>query len=180
MSAKIEIIYVTNTNNDGVGSFRDAILEANKKNTSSSKIIFSVKGTIILEDSLPRINNTVLIDAISELHYTNYPLIEINCNNYNGIIFDKLSSYSSIFGLTIYNSNNNGITIYSSNITINNNFIFLNKSDGIYIDSKSNYNIIGHNLTLSSSYISNVISGNGGNGIQLNNSSYNTIIKNYI
>jgi hypothetical protein len=177
---KINIIYVTNTNNDGEGSFRNAILEANQSILTITKIIFNVKGIIILEDSLPNINSEVLIDAVTDLDYTNYPLIEINCNNNNGLVFDKLSSNSSILGLSIYNSANNGVTIYSNNITINNNYIFLNKADGIYIGPNSNNNIIGLNPTLSSIYTANLISSNGGNGIQLNNSSYNTIIKNYI
>jgi len=180
MSFPNNIIYVTNTDNAGDGSFRSAIEIANTNKLETTNIVFQVPGTIILESSLPNINATVIIDAISELEYTDTPLVILNCNNYNGIVFDKLSTNSTIFGINITLSSGNGISIYTNNITINNNIIFLNNADGIYIASNCNNNVIGLNPNLYSNYASNIISGNQGNGIQLDNSSYNTIVKNYI
>jgi len=174
------IVYVTNTDNAGEGSFRSAIEIVNTNKLETTNIVFQVPGTIILESSLPNINATVIIDAISELEYTDTPLVILNCNNYNGIVFDKLSTNSTIFGINITLSSGNGISIYTNNITINNNIIFLNNADGIYIASNCNNNIIGLNPNLYSNYASNIISGNQGNGIHLDNSSYNTIVKNYI
>jgi hypothetical protein len=180
MSFPNNIIYVTNTDNAGDGSFRSAIEIANTNKLETTNIVFQVPGTIILESSLPNINATVIIDAISELEYTDTPLVILNCNNYNGIVFDKLSPNSTIFGINITLSSGNGISIYTNNITINNNIIFLNNADGIYIASNCNNNVIGLNPNLYSNYASNIISGNQGNGIQLDNSSYNIIVKNYI
>ena len=180
MSFPINIIYVTNTNDADEGSFRNAIEIANTNKLETTNIVFQVPGTIILESSLPNINATVIIDAISELEYTDTPLVILNCNSYNGLVFDKLSTNSTIFGINITLSGGNGISIYTNNITINNNIIFLNNADGIYIGSNCNNNIIGLNPNLYSNYASNIISGNQGNGIHLDNSSYNTIVKNYI
>lgn len=180
MSYISDIIYVTNTDDTGEGSFRNAIEIANTNKLETTNIVFQVPGTIILESSLPNINATVIIDAISELEYTDTPLVILNCNSYNGLVFDKLSTNSTIFGLNITLSGSNGISIYTNNITINNNIIFLNNADGIYIGSNCNNNIIGLNPNLYSNYASNIISGNQGNGIHLDNSSYNTIVKNYI
>ena len=177
---KIVIYNVTNLNDSGDNSLRDAIKVANENILVKTHIIFRVNGIITLKKSLPNINSTVILDAISGLKYINYPLVEINCNLNNGIIMDVNSNDSEICGFSIYNSFKNGLSIYSNNIIVNNNFIYQNIRDGIYIGPGTSNNFIGLNKNLSSSFVANLISGNNGNGIQLDNSSHNTISRNYI
>ena len=51
MSYPNNIIYITNTDNDGKGSFRNAIEIANTNKLITTNIVFQVPGTIILDSS---------------------------------------------------------------------------------------------------------------------------------
>jgi len=173
------IIYVTNLNDSGEGSFRQAIIESNLT-TPLSKIIFNVIGKITLLSNLERITSPVSINGSSNAYYIDTPVIEIDCNNYEGIIFDKGSDNSYLIGLTVVNALYNGITINASYITLDKNYILYNGENGIFIETTSSNNIIGLNKTNSSTIKSNLISGNKMSGIYLNRSLNNTIQNNYI
>lgn len=180
------IYEVINLNNSGNGSFREAINLAN--NVAYSKIHFLVAGVIILQESLPVISKTVIIDGTTIAGYYNTPLIEINCNNNDGLIFDVNSDNSTLLGLCITKSKNNGITVHSKNITFDKNYIGLdlngnikgNNDNGIYLTETANNCLIGINPTKSSLYVSNIISGNKKNGIKINGGGNHFIKKNYI
>ena len=72
---------VTNTDDSGPGSLRQAILDANATNGLDT-IIFQIPGTgvqtIELLAALPAITDPVVIDGTTQPNYTGTPLIEIN------------------------------------------------------------------------------------------------------
>lgn len=186
---------VSNTNDSGAGSLREAITSVNNSSsTQYSGITFSVAGTITLASDLPSISKKVLIDGTSAPGYvsgntTTAPLVAVNFNNVgSGFNFNSGSAGSGIYALAIYGSNSNGITLNAGSISVLKNYIGLNLSgaaggnakDGIYIAAASTNNIIGTNPKSISGLYSNVISGNTQNGIQIYGSAGNKIQANAI
>ena len=186
---------VTNTNDSGAGSLREAITSANSAPASQySGIAFSVTGVITLASDLPAITKKVLIDGTSAPGYvsgntTTAPLVAVNFNNAgSGFNFNSGSAGSGISGLSIYGSKTNGVTLNDSGIVLLKNYIGLNLSgaaggnmgNGIYIASTSINNVIGSNPKSISGLYSNVISGNTLNGIELYGSAGNKIQANAI
>jgi len=186
---------VTNTNDSGAGSLREAITLVNSSSSSQySGISFSVAGVITLASDLPAITKKVLIDGGTAPGYvagntTTAPLVAVNfANAGSGFNFNSGSAGSGIYALSIYGSKTNGITLNASNITLLRNYIGLNLNgaaggnaqDGIYISSTSINNIIGSNPKSISGLYSNVISGNTLNGIRIYGSAGNQIQANAI
>jgi hypothetical protein len=186
---------VTNTNDSGAGSLREAITSVNaSSSTQYSGISFAVTGVITLASDLPAITKKVLIDGGTAPGYvagntTTAPLVAVNFNNVaSGFNFNSGSAGSGIYALSIYGSNSNGITLNASNITLLRNYIGLNLSgaaggnaaDGIYIAAASINNVIGSNPNSISGLYSNVISGNTLNGIRIYGSAGNQIQANAI
>lgn len=186
---------VTNTNDSGAGSLREAITSVNASSTSQySGISFSVTGVITLASDLPAITKKVLIDGTTAPGYvsgntTTAPLVAVNFNGVgSGFNFNSGSAGSGISGLSIYGSNSNGVTLNASSIVLLKNYIGLNLNgtaggnakNGIYIASTSINNIIGSNPKSISGLYSNVISGNTLNGIQIYGSAGNKIQANAI
>lgn len=173
-------INVYNLDDSGHGSLREAIILANKARNNVI-ITFSVSGKITLLSDLPILNNQITIDGTSAPNYiiSNPPLVTIDSNQNNGIIL--LNNKNSIIdALEITNSQFNGINILdSSDIKIVNCYIHKNNLNGINIINSNNC-IIGENTSLSSTFISNVISNNKNNGIFISNSINNNIKDNYI
>jgi len=186
MSSSSNVYQVTSLEDSNAkGTFRNALSESRKN--IYSVISFAVSGVIKLNSSLPTIISTVIIDATSAPGYNGTPVVEVDCNGYNSFIFELTSNSSVLQGISITNSGNSGITLKSGNNTIIKNYIGVdiygkvkgNKKNGICL-FKSTGNIIGNNTGNVSGYVSNVISGNGENGIQLNFSSANKIQSNFI
>jgi parallel beta-helix repeat protein len=186
---------VTNTNDSGAGSLREAITSVNaSSSTQYSGISFAVTGVITLASDLPAITKKVLIDGGTAPGYvagntTTAPLVAVNfANAGSGFNFNSGSAGSGIYALSIYGSNSNGITLNASNITLLRNYIGLNLSgaaggnaaDGIYIAAASINNVIGSNPKSISGLYSNVISGNTLNGIRIYGSAGNQIQANAI
>jgi hypothetical protein len=184
-------IFVTNLNDSGVGSLRAALLAANADRSGSPiEIKFSVAGTINLESALPRITNSMLIDATSAPGYVigGAPAVTLNFNNFTGLDFALGSNGSKLIGLALGNSSSHGISLHGSNITLDKNYIGLtanggdlgNDGDGIFITALSVGNYIGLNDSQISGVIGNVISFNNGNGISIHGSSGNILVANRI
>ncbi len=186
---------VSNTNDSGAGSLREAITSVNASTTTQySGISFSIAGVITLASDLPAITKKVLIDGGTAPGYvagntTTAPLVAVNFNGVaSGFNFNSGSAGSGIYALSIYGSSSNGITLNASNITLLRNYIGLNLSgaaggnaqNGIYIAAASINNVIGSNPNSISGLYSNVISGNTLNGIQIYGSAGNTIQANAI
>ena len=73
---------VTNTNDSGAGSLRQAILDANARANTTDTIAFNIAGTapftIGVLSALPTINDAVVLDGRSQPGYSGTPIIELN------------------------------------------------------------------------------------------------------
>lgn len=115
-------ILVTNTNDSGVGSLRDAITQANAS-AGADTITFSVTGTIVRSSTLPSIADNLTIDGPGA------PSLTISGNNAVGVIFVDTGVTLNLWKVTIANGMvtgdpgaggglyNNGGTVTISNTT---------------------------------------------------------------
>lgn len=146
---------VSNTDNLGLGSLRDAITSANESPGADS-IVFTATGTGILGSPLPNITDPVDINALSA---NTVPTFGINANGFAGLVLETGGTDSSIKGLSVGGAAGAGITLNGANITVANNYIGLaldgstslpNTGDGVKITSNSGGNLIGNADPLSS------------------------------
>ena len=177
---------VTNTNDSGAGSLRQAIIDANG-HSGPDNISFNITGsgvrTITPAGELPVITSPVTIDGYTQPGSSANTLvggdnavilIELNGTNagsgISGLTLGSGSAGSTIRGLAINRFTANGIVVQSNSNTISGNFIGTNASgtgalgnllDGISLQASSN--TIGGTTTAAR----NVISANGGHGISL-------------
>jgi hypothetical protein len=167
---------VTNTNDAGGGSLRQAMIDANNTGGTDSikfNIGYGAK-TIMPTSELPRITSPVVIDGSSQPGYTARPIIEINGSRagsgfVNGIRID--AGRSTVRGLVINRFAGSGIFLYNQgNNTVVNCYLGVdangsgaagNGAHGILVQSPNN--TIGGTWWPST----NIISGNGQHGIQL-------------
>lgn len=185
---------VTNTNDAGAGSLRQAIIDANAINGMDT-ITFDIAGggphTITPLSELPYITDPVTIDGTSESDWAaSAPVIELDGSDLagveKGLYLDTGSNGSVIRGLVCHSFPNQFLLIKSTNNTITGNFIgtdptgTLNQGNGnhaIWLQAGANNNIIG-GTTLAER---NIISGTeNGTGILINNAHDNIIQGNYI
>lgn len=183
--------FVTNLNDSGIGSLRAAISAVNAEASSTLAVIrFSVSGSINLASDLPTITAATQIDGTTAPLYISGgpPVVELNFNGRAGLIFATGSDGSLLLGLGVGNANGHGVTLNSSNVTLSGDYVgihangtaFGNLLDGVYVSASSSNNKIGINPTGASGFVSNVISGNGGNGLSLHGSSGNVVVDNRI
>lgn len=139
--AQATVFTVTNTNDAGTGSLRQAIINANADATATlaapHNINFGISGsvthTITLASGLPLITRPVRINGYTQTGAVQGSIsgrtirIQVNGGGFGLFQFDATASGSSISGLAIYNSgtNFNGIRvrINASNIHIWGNYI---------------------------------------------------------
>ncbi len=169
---------VTNTNDTGVGSLRQAILDANAS-AGSDSIHFVISDplvggahTISLTSALPVISETVTIDATTEPDYSGAPVVMLDGTAAgiasHGLIVDGVGT--TIRGLSIGAFDATAITVTADNVTIVGNYIGLApdgitaraNGGGITVLEAADARIGG--LT---SGDRNVISGNTGTGVAL-------------
>src|SRR5688572_29769576 len=113
---------VTNTNNSGAGSLRQAIIDANASGAIDT-INFSIGSgaqQIIPTSAMPVIVNPVIIDGTSQPGFSNSPLIELSGNGAGagalGLRFTGNASGSTLKGLIINRFNSNGILIDTGSV----------------------------------------------------------------
>lgn len=180
---------VTNVNDIGAGSFRDALNRANVT-TAADTIEFRI-GTglkTIWARGGMNARYPVNINATTQGGYAGKPLVEIR-GDYAGTSTNALSlsgGYSTVQGLVINRFGGTGIMVmYGNNNVIRNNYIGTdasgaaaapNKGHGVFVQTA--YNTIGG----PSATDRNVLSGNGGSGVQLYNggATYNKVLGNYV
>jgi hypothetical protein len=183
---------VMNLQNAGTGSFRQALIEANKQ-PGADTIDFDVAGTIrISRSSLPAITSTVTIDGTTAPGFNGSPVVTINFQGSRGLDFARGADGSTLSSLSLVRAANAGVTLSASGVTVEGNDIGLlsngttvagNRGDGVRINATSHGDLIGRTdpVTSVNDYqLSNVISGNGGNGIGVYGASGNTIAMNNI
>jgi parallel beta-helix repeat protein len=192
----LSALLVSNLNDSGPGSLRQAILDADAA-PGAQVINFSVSGTITLTSGdLPPIINSVNIDGTTAPGFAGQPVVEIDYGGFAGLSFNAGSAQSALRSLALVGASGAGVTLNAPNIAVVGNFIGVtldgttadgNAGDGLVVNAGSYGNIIGAPTTLVAfvngnalSLASNVISGNQGNGISVHGSSDNTIAANYI
>lgn len=174
-------IIVTNTNNAGAGSLRQAIQNANSL-PGIDTIRFEIPGggvhTIAPISALPALTDEVIIDGRTQPGFVNMPLIEISGEN-AGSEVDGLTITgfgNTVRGLIINRFNGDGIELapFSGNNMIMGNYIGTNAIGttdlgnnlyGIHINGSENNRIGGANPLAT-----NLISGNTAGGIRVVNS----------
>ena len=149
------VFTVTNTNDSGAGSLRQAMLDANDTGGTDT-IAFDIPGTgphtIQPMSELPFIFDPVIIDGTTEPDFAGTPIIELD---------------GSLAGSTT-----SGLSIFSGNSTVSGLVINRFGENGILLesgDNEINGNYIGTDVT------GTVAIGNGLVGVKLNNASNNTI-----
>ncbi len=143
---------VVNLQNAGTGSFRQAIIEANKQ-PGADTIDFDVAGTIrISRSSLPAITGTVTIDGTTAPGFNGSPVVTINFQGSRGLDFARGADGSTLSSLSLVRAGNAGVTLSASGVTVEGNDIGLlsngttvagNRGDGVRINATSHGDLIG-------------------------------------
>ncbi len=192
---------VTNTNDAGAGSLRQAILDANAA-VGADNISFAIPGagvqSIVLVTPLPQVLGETVIDGYTQpgssansLTVGNNAviLIEINGNHTAGDgVLDIRGGNSVVRGLVVNRGNTAGISLGSDNNTLEGCFIGTdptgmidlgNAADGVFI---ANYFATGNGNHIGgpTPAARNVISGNGRRGMTFDQTSNGTVENNYI
>jgi parallel beta-helix repeat protein len=173
---------VTNVADNGPGSLRQAILDANQNGPSVDTIRFNIPGagaqTINLGSQLPAITGSVVLDGASQPGYAGTPLIQLNGAG-AGAAATALSltgSSNVVRGLSITGFGGRGIAVWSSGNTITDNVIAANGEEGISIrgSAGASGNIVtGNYVGLDTT--GSVAAGNGLHGIAILDSPANRI-----
>jgi trimeric autotransporter adhesin len=182
---------VTNTNNSGSGSLRNAINSANS-NAGRDQITFDIAQTLVggahtitLLSALPDITDEVVIDGDTDpdAALLGRVVVELagNGNAFGGLNIRAGASGSIISGLAITNFSD-GLTLEGDNITVRHNVIGLH-ADGTSASGNTDAGIVitgtGAIIGGTSAADRNVISGNLSDGIIVEGSGA-TIRGNYI
>lgn len=175
---------VTNVNDSGPGSLRQAILDSNADTNPPRQINFAIGTgvqTISPLSQLPRISAPATLDATTQPGFAGTPIIELNGTNTVGSAGLIISAgFSTVRGLVINRFNSDGIFMFDTNGNlIEGNYIGTDVTGTIDLGNSGNG--IFSSLGIGSHAIrGNVISGNGGNGISLSIGLPNSVLDNFI
>jgi hypothetical protein len=174
---------VVTLSDSGAGSLRQAMLDAN--NTPGADVIsFSVAGSIQLSRSLPKITDEVDVDGTTAPGFTSTPVVEIDFNGTKGLRFEAGSSGSALQSLALVDASKAGVKLNSvSNVLVVGNTIGVDL--GGAAAGNGGYgvelrNTSGNTIGGDTVPERNIISANHRNGIRLKSSSGNKILGNYI
>uniref|UniRef100_UPI00286D8556 DUF4347 domain-containing protein n=1 Tax=Sphaerotilus sp. TaxID=2093942 RepID=UPI00286D8556 len=163
----LNAIPVTNLNDSGAGSLRQAILNANAGGGADT-VNFTVNGTINLASALPQITGRTTIDGTNG----GVPGIVLNGGNSIAVGLDLQagSDGSVVRGLVIQGFTSSGIDIVSAGNTVAGNYIGTNAAGTAAVANNNGVNIYaGANNTVGGTTAAdrNVISGNTNIGVSV-------------
>jgi parallel beta-helix repeat protein len=178
---------VTDNNDSGPGSLRQAIISSNATRTSAPNLInFDIGNggvqTIALESSLPAVTRPVSIDGTTQSGTGSAPRIVLDGTNagslVSGITFE--TSNSTFKGVAVDNFTYYGVVfIGGSGNTIADNYVGLTPSGAAAGNAHSG--VLLCNDTSENTVVDNVISANGGNGFEISkDANHNAIIGNLV
>lgn len=152
------IIVVTNTNDSGAGSLRDALAVANDGDTIDAT---GVSGTILLISGQLNVDKDVTISGPGANH------LAVDGNGQSRVFFINAGKTVTISGLTITNGNvpndwGGGISNVHGTLTVSNCIISGNSRGGILNDEAT---LTVSNCTISGSSGGGIFSGTGPSGI---------------
>jgi parallel beta-helix repeat protein len=173
-------LVVTNTNDAGPGSLRQAILNAERNVGFADAIGFAIPGpgthTIALASALPVITDPVTLDATTQPGYAGVPLIRLDgagAGSANGL--DVRASNSLIQGFMVTQFSGFGIRVTNATATsVAKNFV---GTDGTSAPGNGQAGILVTNAS-STQITGNLISGNHVNGITLDSGTTGAMITN--
>ena len=184
---------VTNANDSGAGSLRQAILNANAS-SGSDAISFGIPSaegqTITLASPLPAITESVSISGATQPGFAGTPIVELNGNGIAGSGLTVSAANTTLSGLVINRFNGPGIQIIGNNTT--NTFVQGNYIGTDLTGTLARPNAVGIQIgnTVTSPTNSliggttaatrNVISGNTGSGVVLPTGNGHAVTGNYI
>ena len=177
-AATARVLRVTSLNDSGRGTLRWAIMTADHAVAGiSTRIDFTVAGTITLLSALPAVTSEVTINGPSAPGYVanGAPVIEIDCSGQGGLRFGAGSARSRLLGIAVVGASGTGVSIAAMAVTLTGDYIGItpggvragNHGDGVYLSARAAGSRIGLNPSRQPGVIGNVISANGGDGIAL-------------
>jgi hypothetical protein len=192
---------VSNTNNSGAGSLRQAIIDANAAGGADTINFaigaFNSQQTILVASALPALTGATVIDGASQgVPGAHNIILDGGNGNYDGLELTASASGSTVSGLVIRNFGQEGIQIdaNSNNNFIRGNYIGQLGGDGLIgpagSGNRTGILVLGgasvNTLGGATAADRNVISGNDGGGafegigIELNSTDSTTVQGNYI
>ncbi|HVQ38730.1 MAG TPA: hypothetical protein VMS31_14425 [Pyrinomonadaceae bacterium] len=181
------VFTVTNTNDSGPGSLRQAIEDANA-NPGADTIRFSIGSgakTIAPYYMLPLVTDPVIFDGTTQPGYSGRPIVELTGYQFGGVGLSITGGGSTVRGLLL-NRFGNAINLnMRGNNKVENCFIGVERT-GMVAESNTSSGIIiisspGNRIGGTSPGMGNLISGNLGAGIEIRNNSPGTLVQgNYL
>jgi len=178
----LSTLTVTNVNDSGPGSFRQAIISSNATKGSATNFIdFQVGSggtqTIALQSALPTVTHTVAIDAATQPGPGPAPLIVLDGTNaganVSGITFE--TSKSSLEGVAVVNFSGYGVVLDGgSAITIADDYIGVAPT-GVPAGN-GHSGIVLCNGTHGDTITGDAVSGNGGDGLYINSGANHNVV----
>jgi VCBS repeat protein/S-layer family protein len=138
-------LVVTNTNDSGAGSLRQAILDANSA-PGLDTITFNIGSglkTISPATDLPNTTGPVVIDGTTQPGYSGTPLIQLSGGGARNIGLYVVGGSSTVKGLVVNGFTNSGIRLESSSNIIQGNYIGTNSTGTNTADTTAVANAIG-------------------------------------
>jgi uncharacterized repeat protein (TIGR01451 family) len=179
-------LVVSNTNDSGPGSLRQAISTSNADAGDVDRIVFAIPSagphTIAPGSALPVITSPLVVDGTTQPGFAGAPLIELNATSTGGVGLQINAGSSTVRGLTINRFTTAGIRLNggSGNI-IQGNYIGLNAAgtgtSGVGSFGLEVFASQGNQIGGSTPGSGNVVAGGSSINISLQGGSHNNIIQ---